>query len=200
MEQLLAVIAPAGEALTAAFDAEAGQPGFQINLFWIVTQAATFLLFLAILWLVAFRRIGGVLEERRARIEQGLRDADEARQDRERAAMERAAALTAARQESNEILARSQRLAEETRERDLAETRAELERLRERAMADIENERQRAMADVRAQVADLALLAAGRVVGETMSDERQRRMVDDFLREVAAERNAGRGRPTGAGS
>jgi F-type H+-transporting ATPase subunit b len=200
VEQLLAVIAPAGEALAAAFDAEAGQPGFQINLFWIVTQAATFLLFLAILWLVAFRRIGGVLEERRARIEQGLRDADEARQDRERAAMERAAALTAARQESNEILARSQRLAEETRERDLAETRAELERLRERAMADIENERQRAMADVRAQVADLALLAAGRVVGETMSDERQRRMVDDFLREVAAERNAGRGRPTGAGS
>ncbi|HVM29982.1 MAG TPA: F0F1 ATP synthase subunit B [Candidatus Limnocylindrales bacterium] len=196
MEQLLAVMVPAGEAVTTALDAEAG---FQINLFWVVTQAATFLLFLAILWLVAFRRIGGVLEERRARIEQGLRDADEARQDRERAAMERAAALTAARQESNEILARSQRLAEETRERDLAETRAELERLRERAMADIENERQRAMADVRAQVADLALLAAGRVVGETMSDERQRRMVDEFLREVAAERSAGRGRPAGAG-
>jgi F-type H+-transporting ATPase subunit b len=194
VEQLLAVIVPAGEVANAAFEAEAG---FQINLFWVVTQAATFLLFLAILWLVAFRRIGGVLEDRRGRIEQGLRDADEARQDRERAAMERAAALTAARQESNEILARSQRLAEETRERDLAETRAELERLRERAMADIENERQRAMADVRSQVADLALLAAGRVVGETMSDERQRRMVDDFLREVAAERGTGRGRPTG---
>jgi F-type H+-transporting ATPase subunit b len=186
VDLLLAAAVPAGEALTTALDAEGG---FQINLFWVVTQAATFLLFLVILWLVAFRRIGGVLEERRSRIEQGLRDADAARQERERAAMERTAALTAARQEANEILTRAQKLAEESRERDLGETRAEIERLRERATSDIEAERQRAMADVRAQVADLALLAAGRVVGETMSDERQRRMVDDFLREVAAERS-----------
>jgi hypothetical protein len=32
-------------------------------------------------------------------------------------------------------------------------------------------------------VADLALTAAGRVVGETMSDQRQRRLVEEFLRE-----------------
>ena len=100
--------------------------------------------------------------------------------------------LAAARQEANEVLARSQKVADESRQRDLAETRAELERLREQAAADIESERQRALADVRAEVADLALLAAGRVVGETMSDPRQRRLVDDFLREVSAERT-GRG-------
>jgi F-type H+-transporting ATPase subunit b len=199
VELLLAALAPPPELVTAALDVE-GAPGFQINLFWVVTQAATFLLFLAILWLVAFKRIGGVLEERRARIEQGLRDADAARVEREHAAAERMAVLAAARQESNEILTRSQRVAEEIRERDLAETRAELERLRERAAADIENERQRAMADVRAQVADLALMAAGRVVGETMSDERQRRLVEEFLRQVAAERDAGGGRPGGSSS
>jgi F-type H+-transporting ATPase subunit b len=159
-------------------------PGFQINLFWVVTQAATFLIFLAILWLVAFKRIGGVLEERRSRIEQGLRDADAARQERERAAMERTAMLTAARQEANEILTRAQKVADENRERDMAQTRAELERLRDRAAADIETEKQRALGDVRAQVAELALLAAGRVVGETMTAERERRLVEEFLHEV----------------
>jgi F-type H+-transporting ATPase subunit b len=161
-------------------------PGFQINLFWVVTQAATFLIFLVILWLVAFKRIGGVLEERRSRIEQGLRDADAARQERERAAMERTAMLTAARQEANEILTRAQKVADENRERDMAQTRAELERLRDRAAADIETEKQRALGDVRAQVAELALLAAGRVVGETMTAERERRLVEEFLREVTA--------------
>jgi F0F1-type ATP synthase membrane subunit b/b' len=35
---------------------------------------------------------------------------------------------------------------------------------------------------VRAEVADLALLAAGKVVGETMSGDRERRLVDEFLR------------------
>ena len=184
----LALVGPAVEKLPAVFAATEGEPGFQINLFWVATQAATFLIFLAILYFLAIRRIGAVLEERRSRIEQGLRDADAARQEREQAAQERLAVLAAARQEAQDVLGRAQKMSEESRERDLAETRAEIERLRERATADIESERQRALADVRAQVADLALLAAGRVVGETMSDERQRRLVDEFLRQVAAER------------
>ncbi len=196
---ILAVAGPPPADLAAVFAvAEPGAEGagFQINLFWVVTQAATFLLFLVILWLVAFKRIGGVLEERRARIEQGLRDADAARQERERAAAERTAALAAARHEANDILARAQKLADENRERDMAETRAELERLRQKAAADIDAERQRALADLRAQVADLALLAAGRVVGETMTQERQRRLVEEFLRDVTGGRAAAGERAT----
>jgi F0F1-type ATP synthase membrane subunit b/b' len=42
------------------------------------------------------------------------------------------------------------------------------------------------VADLRAEVADLALAAAGKVVGESMTGDRQRRLVDDFLRETAA--------------
>ncbi len=53
--------------------------------------------------------------------------------------------------------------------------------MRVRAAAEIEAEKQRAIADLRAEVADLALAAAGRVVGETMNDERQRRLVQEFL-------------------
>ena len=63
----------------------------------------------------------------------------------------------------------------------LVATREELERLRVRAAAEIEAEKTRAIADVRAEVADLALLAAGKVVGESMTDERQRRLVEEFL-------------------
>ena len=168
----------------AAEEPEAAEPGFQVNLFWVITQAASFLLFLAILYLVAFKRIGTVLEERRSRIEQGLRDADAARTERERAGEERREVLTKARQEASEIVGRAQRAAEEVRDRELAQTRAELERLRSQAAAEIQSERDRALADVRAQVADLALAAAGKVVGETMNEPRERRLVDEFLAEV----------------
>ena len=168
----------------SALLAEEGETGFQINLFWVLTQAVSFLLFLGILYLAAFRRIGGVLEERRSKIEQGLRDADEARQERERAATERQSVLTQARQEANDIVTRAQKVADDTRERELAQTRQELERVRTQAAAEIEAERQRALSDVRAQIADLALRAAGRVVGETMTDPRERRLVDEFLSEV----------------
>jgi F-type H+-transporting ATPase subunit b len=158
-----------------------------INLFWILISASTFIVFAGIAWYFGFSGLTRNLETRRARIEQGLRDADEARRERESAADERQKTLAGARHEAQEILARAQRLSEEERERGIAETRAEIERQREQAVSEINAERQRAVAEVRSQVADLALLAAGKVVGETMNDERQRRLVEQFLTEVTAE-------------
>ncbi len=188
------IFAIAGDAVATAlqvFAQEAAEEAqFQITLFWIIAQAGSFVLFLVIVYLVAFRRIGGVLEERRQRIEDGLRDADQARVDREQAAAERLKVLAEARSEAEETLARAQRLAEESRERDLAETRAELEQMRERAAADIAAERDRALADVRNQVADLALAAAARVVGETMTTDRERRLVEEFLADVGKDGSA----------
>jgi F-type H+-transporting ATPase subunit b len=158
--------------------------GFQINLFWVVVQALSFLLFLAILYLVAFRRIGGVLESRRSAIEQGLQDAEQARRDRENAEAERVATLNEARREANDLLVRAQKVAEETRAADIAATREELERLRTNAAAEIEAEKQRAMGELRAEVADLAIAAASKVVGESLTDQRQRRLVEEFLTEA----------------
>jgi F-type H+-transporting ATPase subunit b len=163
-----------------------GEALFQINLFQVIIASANFVVFLAILWTFALKPIAKILSDRKERIEAGLRDAEQARKDRESAETERLAALQEARREANEILARAQKLADESRERDLAATRDELERIRTRASADIEAEKQRAIADVRAEVADLALRAAGKVVGETMTDDRQRRLVDEFIREAAA--------------
>jgi F-type H+-transporting ATPase subunit b len=187
MDLIASLTVGARDALVFATEAGgAEEPGFQINLFWVIIQALSFLLFLAILYLVAFRRIGGVLEERRSAIEQGLRDAEQARRDREGAEAERIAALNEARREANEILARSQKVAQETREADIAATREELERLRERAATEIEAEKHRAMTELRSEVADLALAAASRVVGESLTDQRQRRLVEEFLAESTA--------------
>ncbi len=91
------------------------------------------------------------------------------------------ATLGEARREANDILTRAQKVAQESRDSDIAATKEELERMRVRAAAEIEAEKVRAIADVRAEVADLALLAASRVVGESMTDDRQRRLVDEFL-------------------
>lgn len=192
MIEILAASSDLGRAIAAilAQTEPAESTGVLINVFSILLVAANFLVFLLLAWYLGFRRLAGTLETRRARIEQGLRDADAARVEREQAAAERLATLNAARQEANELLVRAQRLADETRERQIAETRAEIERLREQATADIEAERLRALADVRAQVADLALAAAARLVGETMNDARERRLVEEFLAQLA-ERGSG---------
>ena len=173
-------LAAGGTAATA--EAESGG-GLVINFFWVLVASANFLVFAAILYLLFGKQVSGLLARRRERIEQGIRDADEARRTREAAEQERLAALGEARREDNEILARAQKVAQETRDADISATLEEIERLRTKATSEIEAEKQRALADLRAEVADLALEAAGKVVRESMTGERQRRLVEEFLAE-----------------
>ena len=182
---ILAIATEAGRhAVQLAAAAEEGEGAlFQINLFWVIVSALNFILFFVIIWTFAFKPVSAMLAERKSRIEEGLKDAEQARRDREDAEAERVATLGEARREANDILARAQKVAQETRDADIAATRAELDRMRERATAEIDAEKQRAIAELRGEVADLALAAAGRVVGESMTGDRQRKLVDDFLRE-----------------
>jgi F-type H+-transporting ATPase subunit b len=192
----LAVVGSAARPLVAALtQAEGERPpasGLEINLFWVIVASLNFILFLALLYQFGLGPVSRMLAERRERIETGLKDAEEARKARESAEQERVQAMTDARREANEIINRAQKVAQDTRDADIAATREELERMRQRATSDIEAEKQRAIADLRAEVADLALAAAGKVVGESMTDARQRRLVEEFLQESGqtTERNS----------
>jgi F-type H+-transporting ATPase subunit b len=176
----LAVAAGAGLPLPPMSAAEA-QAGLVFNGFWIVVAAVNFLFFLYVIQRFAFGPVSAMLEQRRERIEQGLKDAEQAKADRANAEQERLDALTEARRDANDILSRAQKVAQETRDADIAATREELERLRARATEDIEAEKARAIAELRTEVTDLALAAAGKVVRETMTGDRQRRLVEEFL-------------------
>jgi len=186
-------VATSAAAEAVALNVEGETPGLTINLFWVIVSALNLLIFLALVWTFAFKPLARTMEERRDAIEQGLRDAEQARRDREGAEAERVATLNEARREANEILNRAQKVAQETREADMAATREELERLRARATTEIEAEKQRAMTEIRSEVADLALAAASRVVGESLTDARQRRLVEEFLEESVVATD-GRGR------
>ena len=152
-----------------------------INFFWVIVSSGSFIIFLALIWVFAFAPLADIMAQRKARIVAGLADAEQARKDRDGAVADRDQVMADARRESQALIAAAQKSAQELREADIAATREELGRLREKATADITAERDRALADLRAQVADLALAAAGVVVGETMTDARQRKLVEDYL-------------------
>ncbi|MEI7745513.1 MAG: F0F1 ATP synthase subunit B [Chloroflexota bacterium] len=182
------ILALAAEATrhVALAAAEEGGAKFQINLFWVIVSAANFVVFFLIVKSLAFKGLTQTLEDRRARIEQGLKDAEQARRDRESAEQERIASLQEARREANEIINRAQKVASDTREQELTAAHEEAARIKERANLETEAERQRMLNELRGGVTDLALAAAGRVVGESMTSDRQRKLVADFLAESAA--------------
>jgi F-type H+-transporting ATPase subunit b len=189
--QVLAIASGIVSAAAAAPSAESGGAGLVINGFWLIVALLNFVLLFVVLQLFAFGPISRMLADRRARVEQGLQDAEQARRDRESAEQERLAALQEARREANEIINRAQRVASEAREQDMAATRDELARMRDRATAEIDAEKQRAITELRSEVTELALSAAGRVVGESMTGDRQRRLVTDFLADSTAAGESG---------
>jgi F-type H+-transporting ATPase subunit b len=193
--QLLAVAASQAAAAIQPAQPAAESTGLSVNLFWVIVAALNFLIFLALIWRFAFDPIADILAQRRARIEQGLADAEAARRDRDAAAAERDRVIADARKEASALIAAGQKAAQDLREADIAATREELTRLRERATAEIAAERDRALLELRAQVADLALAAAGKVVGESMTAPRQRRLVQEFL---AGQAPVGAGQAEGA--
>ena len=183
MDILALVGAAAGQA--AVVPAATEGPTFQINLFWVIVSAANFIVFFLIVRSIAFGGLVKTLDNRRERLEQGLKDAEQARRDRDAAEQERLSAINEARREANDIIARAQKASADAREVDIAATREELARMRERAASEIEAEKQKAIAELRGEVTDLALLAASRVVADSMTGDRQRKLVADFLAESA---------------
>jgi F-type H+-transporting ATPase subunit b len=157
---------------------------FDINLVGLVFQVINFLLLLYLLNRFLFKPLLARMDERSAKIEKGLEDAETAARDRELARAEREAAVSEARKEAAEMLARSNKIAEDTRNEILTEARSESEKVTQRAREEINAEKEKAMAELRATVADLALEAAAKLVRTQMDSGTQRRLVEDFLKEV----------------
>jgi F-type H+-transporting ATPase subunit b len=82
------------------------------------------------------------------------------------------------------MLASANKIATDTRNEILAEARAEAEKVTARARDEITAEKEKAMSELRAQVADLALEAAAKLVRSDMNATTQRRLVEEFLTET----------------
>jgi F-type H+-transporting ATPase subunit b len=156
---------------------------FGVDIWKLAFQIINFLILLYLLNRFLFRAVLTRIDERQSRLQQGLEDAEAAARDRELARAEREAALAEARRESEELLARAAKAAEATSAEILATARASAEQLTVRAREEIQAEKQRALAEIRGEVADLALDAAGKLVGAEMNEPTQRRLVDQFLSE-----------------
>jgi F-type H+-transporting ATPase subunit b len=167
---------------------------FDINLVGLVFQVINFLLLLYLLNRFLFKPLLARMDERTAKIEKGLEDAETAARDRELARAEREAAVSEARKEAAEMIARSNKIAEDTRNEILTDARSEAEKVTQRAREEINAEKEKAMSELRSQVADLALEAAGKLVRSDMNATTQRRLVEEFLAEVPSEKRATRER------
>jgi F-type H+-transporting ATPase subunit b len=163
---------------------------FGVDLFKLAFQIINFLLVLYLLNRFVFKRVLALIDERQARIAKGLEQAEAAARDRELARAEREAALDEARSEAQAMISRATKIAEDSRVEIVAAARAEAEKVTARARDEITAEKEKALGELRTHVADLALEAAGKLVRAQMSGPTQRRLVEEFLAEVPADKKS----------
>jgi F-type H+-transporting ATPase subunit b len=132
----------------------------------------------------AFGPIQKTIDERRARIRQSLDEADRARAEARRQLEEHRRLRDEARGEAEEILAEARRVADSLRDRVKQEAEADRQRRLEETRRQIEAETTRALEQIRTEVAELALVAAGKVTGKALDEADDRRLIEDAIREL----------------
>lgn len=137
-----------------------------------------------ILWKFAFGPLQRLLDDRRGRIQASLDTAEETRAEALRLLEEYKQTLARIRGEAEDILERSRASGETTKAEILAEAKAQADRRLEQARQQIERDTRAALRDIKAQVADLALLAAEKVTVKSLSDDDHRRLIEDALKDV----------------
>ncbi len=143
-----------------------------------------FVLSMYFLWKVAFPRITDALDRRQHAIVESIEHAERTRKEADRILEEYRERLKDARGQADQIIERARKAAEAHERETLAQAEKRREELLERTRRDIEAETRRAIEEIRREVADLTILATEKVTRKMLTDEDQRRLVEEALSEL----------------
>jgi F-type H+-transporting ATPase subunit b len=162
----------------------------------LILGAIAFFLLFAFMYKWVVPRLNAVLEERRQKIQGNLEEAERAKTDAEQLLTDYRQQLAGAREDANRILEEARRTAEAMRKDLMAKAEQEYQQVVGRAQEEIRAERDRVFQELKAQLGELSLALAARVVGEELDRSRQLRLVDQYIEELeglATSNGKGRG-------
>jgi F-type H+-transporting ATPase subunit b len=160
-----------------------GLKALGINLPSLLAQLINFTLLLIVLYVLAYKPLLRVLDERKRRIQEGLEASEEAKRRLAESEREAAAQLERARQEGQALIAQAQQVSARIQEEAREQARREAEQLLARARTEIQLERDSAIAQLRREFADLTITAAERVIRQSLDRQAHRRLIEEVLAE-----------------
>jgi F-type H+-transporting ATPase subunit b len=129
------------------------------------------------------------LQSREIRIRGALEEAQMARDDAQKLRGEIQAEMDKIHDKIRELMDEARRDGQQTKDRLLAEGKAEIQAERDRSLREIQREREQAVQELWNQTAHLATLVSAKAIGRSLSEEDHRQLVDQAVAEL-------RGAPT----
>ncbi len=152
-----------------------------INLPFFLVQVVNLIIMYVVVtkWIVG--PISGLLEKRRATINQGLEDAREAAEARANAEKQAEKILAEAQAKAAQVVRDATERAEAAGRDVKAAAEADASKAREKAISEVQEERNRILSDLRGQVAALSIAATQKLVGEALDEKRQHVLIEEFF-------------------
>ena len=172
-------------ALIAAASAEGGGGGLaDINLGLTIWTIVLFILFAAVLAKFAWGPLLRAIEEREKGIRDSVEGAQKAHGESQALLVQQKELLAQARREREELIKQAVGEAQQMRAELMAQARTDAEHLLQKAKEQIEREKRIALQEIRAQVVDLAIEAARKIVVSSLTPDAQRKLVEEFLQKL----------------
>lgn len=150
---------------------------------WIL-QMANFLLLVFILSKLFWKPASEYMSKRAKYIADSLNEAEAKKKEAERLLTEYEENIRGYEDEARAILTRAEKQSLEKRERILAQAKEEARSLKSQADWEIKQNKLQVEEDLKKQVAELAVLAASKIISKNMDAELNRALVEKFLDKV----------------
>jgi F-type H+-transporting ATPase subunit b len=154
------------------------------NIGLMVWTLVVFVISLFILVKAVFPRIKLALDQRAKAIGDSIDAAERTRSEADQLLVEYRERLREARQEAEEIVERARQAAVVNEREDRAQAQARREQMLEQTRRDIEAETRRVLDEIIKDVADLTVMATELVTRKLLTEEDQRRLVEDAMSEL----------------
>jgi F-type H+-transporting ATPase subunit b len=165
----------------AALLAAAGGKLTDVNLVLSVATVVVFLLFAFVLTRFGWKPLLDMIEERERTIRRSVDDAHQANTQAQALLIQHKETLREAGQQREDMLKQAFADADQARQTLLAQAKADSERLLEKAKEQIQREKQLALQEIRGEIAELAIGAASKIVESSLTEDAQRKLVDEFI-------------------
>jgi len=151
-----------------------------------IGQMINFIILLTLLIFFGYKPIRKMLDERSDRIRQSMEQAEATKQEYENARIEVDKRISKARDEGQLMVGQAEKAGEKVKEEARQEARKEAQAIVEKTRAEIERERDNTINELRKEFVDIAILAAEKVISNTLDKEKHRLLIEKTLEESAA--------------
>ena len=162
----------------------ASNPLIQVTPGLMIWTVICFLVTFFVLKRFAFGPIQTIIDERRKRIREALDEADRARAEARKLVEEHRALMAKARGQAEEILTEARQVAESQKKRLKEELEVDRKRRLEETARQVEAETARALELIRAEVADLTVIATRKVTGKVLDEKDHKRLIEEAIGEL----------------